>query len=409
MNRYILLLIFFGSFHPVISQNLVPNNSLELHSSCPNNYSQLTLCSSWTLVASHTGTTDYFNTCGVAPVNTTSAFWGTQTPNTGNGYIGLLAWHSALPSGREYAQAQLTSPLVAGQTYTVSLMASLGDICSFATTLQIYFSNAPYVMSPAGSSASITTVSPQVVFTTVVTNKTGWSGMSFNYTAVGGEQYMIVGNFRNDAATVLTPAAGGSNNQTYYFIDDVSVILAPLPVELVSFSGECKGGISHLQWSTSSEINNNYFIVEESMDGILFTEASRVEGAGNSNMLKNYSVDINNHQNLPVYFRLIQVDFNGDTKTYAPIYVGCENAWNHECPQFIFSNQQLQANLDLKEAEELNFTLSDMKGSLITSVNYTGEVGQNSVTIPFEEISAGIYLVRMLGPNHSCVQKFFIN
>jgi hypothetical protein len=226
---------------------------------------------------------------------------------------------------------------------------------------------------------------------------------------VGGEQYMIVGNFRNDAATVLTPAAGGSNSQTYYFIDDVSVMLAPLPVELISFSGECKGGISHLQWSTSSEINNNYFIVEESIDGILFTETMRVDGAGNSNVLKNYSVNINNHQNLPVYFRLIQVDFNGDTKTYAPIYVGCENAWNHECPQFIFSNQQLQANLDLKEAEELNFTLSDMKGSLITSVNYTGEVGQNSVTIPFEEISAGIYLVRMLGPNHSCVQKFFIN
>src|SRR5687768_14660656 len=195
MYKYIIFLFVFCSNAELISQNLVPNNSFETFSLCPSTYGQIIRATSWTNVTSHTGTPDYFNTCGPAPINTTTAFWGPQIPATGNGYAGVLTYHSSLPSGREYIQTQLTSPLVAGQTYTVSLKASLGEICNFATSLQVYLSPAPYVMSPAGSTA-ITAVSPQVVFATVATNKTGWTTLSFNYLATAAHQYIIIGSFR---------------------------------------------------------------------------------------------------------------------------------------------------------------------------------------------------------------------
>lgn len=389
----------------LMAQNLVPNNSFESYSACPGAYSQLTRATGWTLVTNHTGTSDYYNTCGVSPVNTTTAFWGPQVPNTGNGYIGVLAWHSSLPSGREYAQTQLTSPLTAGQNYTVSLMASLGEICNYACALQIYFSAAPYVMSPAGSTA-ITAVTPQVAFATVATNKTGWTNLTYTYTATGGEQYLILGNFRNDATTVLVPVAAGSNNQTYYYIDDVVVMAAaPLPVSLQSFSANCINGMIQIDWSTSSEINNDYFIIEHSADGILFNQLLRVNGAGNTNTQHNYAaVSLKGTG----YYRLKQVDFDGKESTFDPVFVTCHSTADMNCPAITFSNQEFQLKMESESNDEVDIQLMDMGGKVISVGKYPIISGTNLVSIPYPQHAAGLYILLVAGKQGTCTQKVFL-
>lgn len=403
MKRYLLVFLLMG-FLNLDAQNLVPNNSFETYSSCPNAYSQLTRATSWTLVTNHTGTSDYFNTCGVSPVNTTTAFWGPQAPNTGNGYIGVLAWHSALPSGREYAQTILTSPLTAGQNYTVSLMASLGEICNYACALQIYFSAAPYVMAPAGSTA-ITAVTPQVAFATVATNKTGWTLLTYNYTATGGEQYLIVGNFRNDATTVLVPVGAGSNNQTYYYIDDMVVMPAPLPVTLQSFTAVCNNGMTEIHWSTSSEINNDYFIIEYSADGILYDEALRVNGAGNSNTEQNYSAFSWKGTG---YYRLKQVDFNDEEEIFDPVFVSCHSDDGTNCPTISFSNQEFQLKIESESNDEMDIQLMDMNGKLISVGKYPVISGTNEVNIPYPLQATGLYILLATGKQGTCMQKVFL-
>ena len=86
---------------------------------------------------------------------------------------------------------------------------------------------------------------------------------------------------------------------------------APFPIELLSFSGENKGTYNLLQWQTVTEINNDYFEVERSIDAIAFTKIGKVAGAGNSNVLKNYEL----RDNSPIfgrnYYRLKQVDIDG--------------------------------------------------------------------------------------------------
>src|SRR5580704_6146810 len=62
-----------------------------------------------------------------------------------------------------------------------------------------------------------------------------------------------------------------------------------LPINLLSFSGICNMRNVDLKWSTATEINNSYFTIQKSADGISWQSIGRVEGAGNSLMLHIYS------------------------------------------------------------------------------------------------------------------------
>ena len=108
--------------------------------------------------------------------------------------------------------------------------------------------------------------------------------------------------------------------------------LNPLPVELTEFSGECKDGNISLTWTTASEINNDYFIVEKSENMKDFSFVSKITGSGNSNTVNSYSTtDYSDLQS--TYYRLTQTDFDGKRTIYAPINVNCYD--NTAVPELI--------------------------------------------------------------------------
>lgn len=87
----------------------------------------------------------------------------------------------------------------------------------------------------------------------------------------------------------------------------------PLPVELVSFEAVPGGDHVDLRWITVSEQDNSHFVVERTMDGVAFTPVVQVPGAGNSQHMITYT----NTDPAPwsglSYYRLKQVDFDGNT------------------------------------------------------------------------------------------------
>lgn len=87
------------------------------------------------------------------------------------------------------------------------------------------------------------------------------------------------------------------------------IALSTLPIELVKFNCEpSKNGIL-LNWITAIEINNNYFEIQKSTDGINFETIAYINGKGNSTNLNYYSyLDQNNL--ITSYYRLKQVDFD---------------------------------------------------------------------------------------------------
>ncbi len=95
---------------------------------------------------------------------------------------------------------------------------------------------------------------------------------------------------------------------------------SPLPVELIEFTGyhDDNRFVNVLNWATASELNNDYFIIERSVDGINFVPIGSVDGAGTTNELSTYSFDDEGPALGINYYRLKQVDFDG-TSEYSDI------------------------------------------------------------------------------------------
>jgi len=93
-------------------------------------------------------------------------------------------------------------------------------------------------------------------------------------------------------------------------------VCSVLPIELIQFEGQNKDIYNYISWVTANEINNNYFILERSIDGENWSIINTQTGAGTSNAPKMYEhKDYYFDKNNINYYKLSQVDFNNQ-KTY---------------------------------------------------------------------------------------------
>jgi len=147
-----------------------------------------------------------------------------------------------------------------------------------------------------------TTATPTAIF-----GAQNWNGMGW---------LPIVGNgpgVTSGTAVVSIPdqTLGGTTSTPWV----LTTVITPLPVELISFNGECTSNSTRLYWATASEINNDYFTVERSENGTSFYPIGEVDGAGNSAVLLEYEFRDPNPVTNVSYYRLKQTDFNGANKT----------------------------------------------------------------------------------------------
>jgi autotransporter-associated beta strand protein len=93
-----------------------------------------------------------------------------------------------------------------------------------------------------------------------------------------------------------------------------------LPVKLINFKAVRKGNGVQLNWTTTSEINNDYFSIErETIEGH-FDRIGTVKGAGNTSVNRYYSFTDNNPiASTSKYYRIIQYDFDGKNEVFGPV------------------------------------------------------------------------------------------
>ena len=91
-----------------------------------------------------------------------------------------------------------------------------------------------------------------------------------------------------------------------------------VPIQLASFNAVPDGQRVKLNWITANELNNDYFTVEKSLDGRTFVFIEKVEGAGTSSRILNYSTIDYSPWSGASYYRLKQTDFDGNA-TYSKI------------------------------------------------------------------------------------------
>lgn len=94
-----------------------------------------------------------------------------------------------------------------------------------------------------------------------------------------------------------------------------------LPIELISFTGHEESDHNVLQWQTGSEIDNDYFILERSLNGAAWDSIATIDGAGNSTQVLDYEYRDYDIYDGIAYYRLRQRDFNGMTSVSQIIYI----------------------------------------------------------------------------------------
>lgn len=185
-------------------------------------------------------------------------------------------------------------------------------------------------------------------------------------------------------------------------------LLNPLPVELVKFESVCENNKAIIRWTTASEINNHYFTLEKSTDGISFTEFARIEGAGNSSSENNYSFIDNMAGKEISYYRLSQTDFDGHSKLFNTISSQCSGKL--PVAVYVYNNNlgQLVVSLQSELSNTFNIGLFDALGKQVNHKTVNTQKGAATFYVDISDLSSGIYLVKVNSETSTTAQKIFV-
>ena len=178
---------------------------------------------------------------------------------------------------------------------------------------------------------------------------------------------------------------------------------SPLPITLQDFGAEEEKGDVAIVWTTASETNNSHFLVEHSIDGKLFNEIGKIDGAGNSSKSISYSFMHKNPAQGRNYYRLKQIDFDG-AYSYGPIeQVSIKSVSQNfsVAPNPFFD--QLTVSLSQPMESRSSLKIIDVVGRVVL----TQDIPQDQLrfTLDLATLEPGVYFIQLGQGENSSVQK----
>ncbi|MGB0887144.1 MAG: LamG-like jellyroll fold domain-containing protein [Vicingaceae bacterium] len=187
----------------------------------------------------------------------------------------------------------------------------------------------------------------------------------------------------------------------------------PLPISLTSFNATLNKDIVVLNWATSTEINNDFFIVQKSKNGFDWKDVLTVSGAGNSSHTINYTqIDKKPHIGVS-YYRLKQTDFDSQF-SYSDIVSINYQLEDIKGTMSIFPNPIIKGNelnVDFKNIDnnDLYVVLRNKEGKEFYSKLVKNNEDEKRIGIPIDaNIPSGIYLITASSEKHLFNKKLII-
>ncbi len=186
-----------------------------------------------------------------------------------------------------------------------------------------------------------------------------------------------------------------------------------VPVELASFSASVIQGRIMLEWTTASELNNNGFEIERSVDGSAFVTIGFVEGKGTTTEVNFYSFDDLSPltENNTVYYRLKQVDFDGKFSYSKTINVEFNMLEDFVLKQNYPNpfNPSTIVEYNIREAGLVSLKVYDVLGKEVaTLVNEDKAVGTHNVTFDARNLPSGVYFYTIKAGNFISTKKMML-
>ncbi|MDX1905660.1 MAG: T9SS type A sorting domain-containing protein [Bacteroidia bacterium] len=229
---------------------------------------------------------------------------------------------------------------------------------------------------------------------TTPTNSTNTRIVYFGYTLP--VPFTVSGLTTSASYTVNVYAVNGNGYSANFGTAGTVTFTAstPLPIELVDFRAQV-AGINHvtLSWGTAQEINNDYIAVERSTDGQHFAEIGQVAGAGTSDTYTQYVFDDRDVFQGTHYYRLRQVDLDGQATVFPAIEVympAATSRWTLY-PQPVLDKMILTASTQPEAAVRIQ--VLNLQGQVL--LQQDTKPGAVEVVVDLGGLAAGMYLVRI--------------
>jgi hypothetical protein len=154
----------------------------------------------------------------------------------------------------------------------------------------------------------------------------------------------------------------------------------PLPVELISFTATAENERVNLKWVTASELNNDFFTLQRSSDGVEFTSLDIVDGAGTTQSTSRYNyVDETPAAGIN-YYRLKQTDFDGSSDYSNIIAINLDLEW------YIYPNPASKGK-EITINKKGDYAVYNNLGVLLIRIS-------NSAKLDINSFAPGIYTIR---------------
>ncbi|MCB0539053.1 MAG: T9SS type A sorting domain-containing protein, partial [Bacteroidetes bacterium] len=317
----------------------------------------------------------YLETNSTAPIQP-YAYCDMETPNGGTGQIGT---GTSTPDGtldqiefniHSPLQWDITNPNGGITAYDLVVLANGGqDISPIQSTNG---TDIRYLMKngqPGNPTVATTNGAPAF-------NATGFDACPNQYTLTGLTSFS---KFTLDGAT--------QSNTT-------------LPVELLYFNAKAVNNKTvALTWATATEINNDGFEVQRSKNGVDFEKIAWVQGAGSTTETQHYQLTDKEPFNGVSYYRLKQIDFDGQFE-YSNIEAVNLNRNNSDenVVNFMVYPNPFKDKIEVKVEGENSFmaTLYDLAGKKIYTKNF-----EKYTTLNLSELAKGTYILKLVSDNFS--------
>lgn len=179
-----------------------------------------------------------------------------------------------------------------------------------------------------------------------------------------------------------------------------------LPVRFTEFTGSLVNNSSLLKWTTATENNNKGFEIERSYDGISFKKIGFIAGSGNSTVLHNYTFldkDIAQDDN---YYRLRQVDLDGNS-TFSGIILINDKLANFSTLKVLQNpfRGYLDLQLPQRQSKQLVIHLYDMGGRVIYNQILSSDQTKLRLNFDGKNFNSGIYILQVSDGSKQYITK----
>lgn len=320
--------------------------------------------------------------------------------------LGIVVVNSASNSGFHPSHNTLGAPADGDSVFTVGAVGSDGQRSGFSSVGPTADGRIKPDLMAMGSGVYVARSSSP-------TSYGNSSGTSFSCPILAGAAALVLSVDPTltpmEILDLLRQTASQSNNPDrlmgWGIINTLDAVeLIPVPVELTLFSGSYVNGAVHLEWTTATETNNFGFEVQKKYDNTSYEKIGFVSGNGTTTNGMQYSFEDDGLLAGRVYYRLKQLDFNGDFEYSTEIMVEVLNLTDYQLFQNYPNpfNPSTSIKYSVPAQSKIKITLYDIIGNEVSTL-FDGiqQSGVHDINLTADNLPSGVYFVSMTAENFS--------